>query len=176
MIPESRACLTPILSDTLIGHDDTLPGPEAAGSSLVEAVPVGDGGRFAATGGSHRGEEVADVSLLGGNERLADLRVLGLLLSVACRDAARGMAGWAYSASAAPEADCRPTASSSSRQPDGCRPAASATARARARAGGLAGRPSPGSASGPPRDSPHESALEAPLLLARRHVGRCCCA
>jgi hypothetical protein len=54
---------------------------------------VGDGGRFAATGGSYLGEEVADVNvgrLLGGNERLADLRVLGLLLSDAWRDAARG--------------------------------------------------------------------------------------
>jgi hypothetical protein len=56
-------------------------GTKAAGSSL-EGEPMGDCGHIAATGGSHLGEELADGNaghLLGENERLADLRVLGHL-------------------------------------------------------------------------------------------------
>jgi hypothetical protein len=63
------------------------------GWSLVEATPVSDGGRFAATGDAQLGEEVVEVSagrLLGENEGLAALRVLEFLPSVASKDICSG--------------------------------------------------------------------------------------
>ena len=59
------------------------------GWSLVEATPVSDGGRFAATGDAQLGEEVVEVNagrLLGENEGLAALRVMEFLPSVASKD------------------------------------------------------------------------------------------
>jgi hypothetical protein len=59
-------------------------GTRAAAGSSLGGKPMGDCGHIAATGGSHLGQELADgnaghLHLLGENERLADLRVLGHL-------------------------------------------------------------------------------------------------